>query len=36
MSRAYDISDFAAFLRKHGTSGSDRSGRTEEPLREGS
>ena len=36
MSRAYDISDFAAFLRKYGDSGRDRAGRTEEPLRDGS
>src|SRR6266849_4574259 len=36
MSRAYDISDFAAFLRKYGASGRDRAGRTEEPLRDGS
>ncbi len=36
MSRAYDISDFAAFLRKHGDSGRDRIGRTEDPLRDGS
>jgi hypothetical protein len=36
MSRAYDISDFAAFLRKYGDSGRDRAGRTEEPLRDAS
>src|SRR5712692_10744877 len=36
MSRAYDISDFAAFLRKYGASERDRAGRTEEPLRDGS
>ncbi|HVS88662.1 MAG TPA: hypothetical protein VHF01_10640 [Candidatus Acidoferrum sp.] len=36
MSRAYDISDFAAFLRKYGESGRDRAGRTEEPMRDGS
>src|SRR5260370_31012434 len=33
MSRAYDISDFAAFLRKYGDSGRDSAGRTEEPSR---
>jgi hypothetical protein len=36
MSRAYDISDFAAFLRKYGDSGHDRVGRSEDPLRDGS
>ena len=36
MSRAYDISDFATFLRKYGASERDRAGRTEEPLRDGS
>jgi hypothetical protein len=36
MSRAYDISDFAAFLRKYGDSGHDRVTRTEDRLRDGS
>ncbi len=36
MSRAYDISDFAAFLRKYGDSVRDRASRTEEPSRDGS
>src|SRR6266852_4146004 len=36
MSRAYDISDFAAFLRKYGDSVRDRAARTEEPSRDGS
>jgi len=36
MSRAYDISDFAALLREYGDSGRDRIGRTEDPLRDGS
>jgi len=36
MSRAYDICDFAAFLRKYGDSGRDRAGRTEEPSRDAS
>jgi len=31
MSRAYDVSDFAAFLRKYGDSGRDSESRTEEP-----
>src|SRR5467141_2808210 len=34
MSRYYDISDFAAFLRKYGDSGRDSAGRTEEPSRD--
>ncbi len=33
MSRTYDISDFAAFLRKYGDSGRDRGGRMEESGR---
>ena len=36
MSRAYDISDFAAFLRKYGDSGRDSESRTEEPSRDAS
>src|ERR1700694_2861427 len=36
MSRAYDISDFAEFLRRHGDSGRDRAGRTEHSLPDGS
>lgn len=36
MSRAYDISDFAAFLKKYSDPGRDREDRTEEPLRDGS
>jgi len=36
MSRGYDISDFAAFLRKYGDSGRDSAGRTEEPSRDAS
>src|SRR5712691_11384469 len=35
MSRAYDISDFAAFLRKYGDSARDRADRTDEPSRDG-
>ncbi|TMQ31070.1 MAG: hypothetical protein E6K65_02760 [Nitrospirae bacterium] len=35
MSRAYDISDFAAFLRKYGDSGRDRVAGTQDPLRDG-
>ncbi len=35
MSRAYDISDFAAFLRKYGDSARDRAARTDEPPRDG-
>src|SRR5260370_21467613 len=35
MSRAYDISDFAAFLRKYGDSARGPAARTEEPLRAG-
>src|SRR5229473_8228379 len=34
MSRAYDISDFAAFLRKYGDSGRDRGGGVEESARD--
>src|SRR5258708_5453954 len=34
MSRAYDISDFTAFLRKYGDSGRDHAEREEEPLRD--
>src|SRR6266852_9477958 len=34
MSRAYDISDFAAFLRKYGDSGRDHGGRVEESGRD--
>ena len=33
MSRAYDVSDFAAFLSKYGDSGRDRLGRAEDPFR---
>jgi len=33
MSRGYDISDFAAFLRKYGNSGRDSESRSEEPSR---
>jgi len=36
MSRAYDISDFAAFLRKYGDSGRGSESRTEEPSRDAS
>ncbi len=36
MSRVYDITDFAAFLRKYGDSGRDRVDRTEDTLRDGS
>ncbi len=36
MSRAYDISDFVAFLRKYGDSARDRAARAEEPSRDGS
>src|SRR5437763_16103699 len=36
MSRAYDISDFAAFLRKYGNSGRDSASRSEKPSREAS
>src|SRR5260370_27174752 len=36
MSRAYDISDFAAFLRKYGDSARDRAARTEAPSRDAS
>ena len=36
MSRVYDISDFAAFLRKYGDSGRDRVDRTEDTLRDSS
>ena len=36
MSRCYDISDFAAFLRKYGDSAPDWAARTEEPARDGS
>ena len=36
MSRAYDNSGFAAFLKKDGGSGRDRAGRTEGPLGDGS
>jgi hypothetical protein len=36
MSRAYDIADFAAFLRKYGDSGRDSESRTEEPSRDAS
>src|SRR5882762_1699426 len=36
MSRAYDISDFAAFLRKYGDSGRDSESRKEEPSRDAS
>ena len=36
MSRSYDISDFAAFLRKYGGSGHDHVDRTEDSLRDGS
>src|SRR5256886_593974 len=36
MSRAYDISDFAAFLRKYGNSGRDSESRSEKPSRDAS
>src|ERR1700674_5573642 len=36
VSRCYDISDFAAFLRKYGDSAPDWAARTEEPSRDGS
>src|SRR6184192_3650163 len=36
MSRAYDISDFAAFLRKYGNSGRDPESRSEKPSRDAS
>ncbi len=36
MSRTYDISDFAAFLRKYGDSARDRPAPTEEPSRDAS
>jgi hypothetical protein len=35
MSRAYDISDFAAFLRKYGASGRDHAAQAQEPSRDG-
>ncbi len=35
MSRAYEISDFAAFLRKYGDSARDQAARTDEPSRDG-
>jgi hypothetical protein len=36
VSRSYNISDFAAFLRKHGGSGQDRVDRDEDSVRDGS
>src|SRR5438445_4517079 len=36
MSRAYDISDFAAFLRKYGNSGRDSESQSEKPSRDAS
>src|SRR5436853_7105866 len=36
MPRGYDISDFAAILRKYGDSGRDSAGRTEKPSRDAS
>jgi len=36
VSRSYDISDFAAFLRKYGDSRHDRADRTEDSVRDGS
>src|SRR5713226_5790085 len=36
VSRSYDISDFASFLRKYGDSGHDRLDQTEDSLRDGS
>src|SRR5437588_12667079 len=36
MSRGYDISDFAVFLRKYGDSGRDSKSRTEKPSRDAS